>query len=106
MVGTCRGLGFLSRSVALRGICRILSGTVSAADDGEGLAEGLHRILGSPAFADSGEEQLWRGSQRRGSVVDGVAAGFSAKRKCLPERDLSQGCLCSADAAFDHVQPR
>src|SRR5580698_2682077 len=56
MVGPCRGLGFVSRSMALGGICRILRRPVSAAGGGKRLAKGLHRFLGTLAAPYSGEE--------------------------------------------------
>src|ERR1035438_8532378 len=56
MVGPCRGLGVLSRSMAVGRLCRVLRGSVSPAGGGRGLAERLHRVLGTPAPAYSGDE--------------------------------------------------
>ena len=42
MVGPCRGLGFLPRSMAFRGLCRIFRRAVSATGRGRRLAQGLH----------------------------------------------------------------
>src|ERR1035438_9522264 len=97
MVGSCRGMGFLPRSVALRRICRILRRALFTTGCRQKLGEGVHRILEPLAPAYSGKEQVRYSSQRRRPAVDGTAPDFSANRERLSERNLSQGRLRSTD---------
>jgi hypothetical protein len=75
-----RRLGLLSRSVALRRLCGVCRGTISAAGRGKKVGEGLHRFLGTPASAHSGEKQFRRFAERRRPLVARIAAHFSAFR--------------------------
>src|SRR5271166_3389789 len=108
MVGARRELGLLSRSVALRRLCRIFRRALSTAGRGRGLAKGLHRFLGTHARAHPRKKYLRHSSQRCRPALDGAAFEFSAHGKWLPERNLSKGRLRFADAAFhdvDHSGP-
>src|SRR5947209_10006730 len=105
MVGTRRGLGFVSRSVALGGLRGILSGAVPPAGHGQGLGEGLYPILGPAEKAHPREEPIWDCSQRRRPAVARPAPGFTPHRRRLSERYVSKRGLCRLHVALDDVWP-